>query len=89
MANKYPWATNEIKLQRAIQAVAKEQQPEDKKDERIKELYILWGGKLRSEGAEPKVKSNATTRNKKNHSPAPESGSDEGGQDSADDSDDE
>lgn len=43
---KYAWADNKVKLQRAIEKVRNEQQPADKKDARIKELYISFGGKV-------------------------------------------
>lgn len=44
--SKYPWASNSQKLQRAIEKCNLEQQPSEKRDARIKQLYISMGGKL-------------------------------------------
>ncbi len=46
---KYPWSVNDLKLQRAIAQASKESVLESGRDERVKELYISFGGKVLSE----------------------------------------
>jgi len=51
MGNKYPWAVNPSKLQRAIAKVA----PKNGNEEDIKAEYILIGGLVREEEIEEGV----------------------------------
>lgn len=44
MSKKYPWADNKIKLQRAIERANIESLPLSQKEERVKQLYISFGG---------------------------------------------
>jgi len=48
----YPWAVNQEKLSRAIGQVHREQQPADKMEARIKELYVSFGGLLQKTDAD-------------------------------------
>lgn len=77
---KYEWAENKNKLQRAIERVRNEQQPVSKKDARIKELYISFGGKV------IKVKEDDTTNNPEDNKTTSKIESDHGGQSSPDNS---
>ena len=50
---KYGWAINQSKLNRAIQRACQlEQTPPEKRDVRIKELYISYGGLLNKDYVE-------------------------------------
>lgn len=61
---KYSWAENLNKLNRAIEKVRVEQQPIDKYDGRVKELYISLGGRIKLEDLKEVNIVNDTTNNK-------------------------
>lgn len=60
--NKYNFAINQQKLERAIKKAKSENLPAETIDARVKELYILSGGKINLEDVElPKTTSPTTS----------------------------
>lgn len=43
---KYPWANNDIKLQRSIERANQEGKIGTEREARVKQLYVSFGGKL-------------------------------------------
>jgi hypothetical protein len=67
----YKWAENKSKLQRAIERVKMEQQPLSKREKRIRELYISYGGRISLEDLKEDIENekqiNDTTINSENN----------------------
>lgn len=83
--SKYPWADNQQKLQRAIERANIEQQPAGKREERIKQLYVSYGGKVVEL---PEIKENKNMNEDENKVPSDEGdvkeGEDHAGSEGAD-----
>lgn len=75
--SKYPWANNQQKLQRAIERANIEQQPIEKKEARVKELYVSFGGKLVELTADNQNKDMPENEAETPEVVAPESGTEE------------
>lgn len=82
----YAMFENKNKLQRAIEQVKREQQPASKKEARIRELYISYGGRISLEDLQvdnkTKTSTNATPNNPEDNKTATESELGLGGQSS-------